>query len=80
MTSVSQRHSFKEKIGLLREVALFAGLSEVDMQAIGHATTTTHCVRGSRPCRRTTRRVGYTSSRRVGSASTGVAGWQAADA
>ncbi len=46
MTSVSQRHSFKEKIGLLREVALFAGLSQVDMQAIGHATTTTHCVRG----------------------------------
>lgn len=34
------------KIGLLSEVALFAGLSEEDMQAIGHATTMTHCVRG----------------------------------
>ncbi len=45
MTS-SQPRSFTEKVGLLSEVALFAGLSEVDMQAIGHATTMTHCVRG----------------------------------
>jgi CRP-like cAMP-binding protein len=46
MTSTSQTRSFTEKIGLLREVALFAGLSDADMQAIGHATTMTHCVRG----------------------------------
>ena len=39
MTS-SQARSFTEKVGLLSEVALFAGLSEADMQAIGHATTT----------------------------------------
>ncbi|CAN5505779.1 Crp/Fnr family transcriptional regulator [soil metagenome] len=46
MTSVSPSRSFTEKLGLLREVALFEGLSEADMQAIGHATTMTHCVRG----------------------------------
>jgi len=46
MTSSSQSRSFTEKIGLLSEVALFAGLSEADMQDIGHATTMTHCVRG----------------------------------
>lgn len=46
MTSSSLSRSFTEKIGLLSEVALFAGLSEADMQAIGHATTMTHCVRG----------------------------------
>ena len=46
MTSSSRTRSFTEKIGLLSEVALFAGLSEADMQAIGHATTMTHCVRG----------------------------------
>jgi CRP/FNR family transcriptional regulator, cyclic AMP receptor protein len=40
--------SFAEKVGLLREVALFAGLSEADMQAIGHATAMTRCVRGQR--------------------------------
>ncbi len=45
MTS-SQTRSFTEKVGLLSEVALFAGLSETDMQAIGHVTTMTHCVRG----------------------------------
>ncbi len=45
MTS-SQSRSFTEKVGLLSEVALFAGLSDEDMQAIGHATTMTHCVRG----------------------------------
>lgn len=46
MTTPSQARSFAEKLGLLSEVALFAGLSEADMQAIGHATTMTHCVRG----------------------------------
>ncbi len=46
MTQSSPSRSFTEKIGLLSEVALFAGLSEADMQAIGHATTMTHCTRG----------------------------------
>lgn len=46
MTHSSPSRSFTEKIGLLSEVALFAGLSEADMQAIGHATTMTHCSRG----------------------------------
>lgn len=46
MTSTSRSRAFTEKVGLLREVALFAGLSEADMEAIGHATTMTHCVRG----------------------------------
>ena len=48
MTSTTQARSFAEKIGLLSEVSLFAGLSEADMQAIGHATTMTHCVSGQR--------------------------------
>ena len=48
MTASSQSRTFTEKVGLLQEVALFAGLSEADMQAIGHATTMTHCVRGQR--------------------------------
>lgn len=48
MTTPAQSRSFAEKVGLLSEVALFAGLSEADMQAIGHATTMTHCVRGQR--------------------------------
>jgi CRP-like cAMP-binding protein len=46
VTTPAQSRSFAEKVGLLSEVALFAGLSEADMQAIGHATTMTHCVRG----------------------------------
>lgn len=46
MTVASRSRSFAEKLQLLGEVALFAGLSEADMQAIGHATTMTHCVRG----------------------------------
>ncbi len=46
MTPSTPAHSFAQKIGLLSEVALFAGLSEDDMQAIGHATTMTHCTRG----------------------------------
>jgi CRP/FNR family transcriptional regulator, cyclic AMP receptor protein len=45
MTEATKR-SFAEKVGLLSEVALFAGLSEADMQAIGHATAMTRCVRG----------------------------------
>jgi len=46
MTTVPTARSFSEKLGLLGELALFAGLSEADMQAIGHATSMTHCVRG----------------------------------
>ena len=42
LTLSTQARSFAEKIGLLSEVALFAGLSEDDMQAIGHATTMMH--------------------------------------
>jgi CRP-like cAMP-binding protein len=38
--------SLAEKLGLLSEVALFSGLSEDDIAAIGHATTMTHCTRG----------------------------------
>lgn len=46
MTVHSQSRSFSEKLGLLSEVQLFAGLSEADIEAIGHATTMTRCVRG----------------------------------
>ena len=46
MTTAAQRRSLTEKLGLLSEVALFAGLNEADIAAIGHATTMTHCVRG----------------------------------
>lgn len=46
MTSPVQQRSLSEKLGLLSEVALFAGLSDADIEAIGHATTMTHCTRG----------------------------------
>jgi CRP-like cAMP-binding protein len=42
----ARTRSLTEKLGLLSEVELFAGLSEADIEAIGHATTMTHCVRG----------------------------------
>ena len=48
MTDSRSQRSFAEKLGLLGELALFAGLSDADMQAIGHATSMTHCVRGQR--------------------------------
>jgi CRP/FNR family cyclic AMP-dependent transcriptional regulator len=48
VTSRPASPSLAEKLGLLSELALFAGLSESDMMAIGHATTMTHCVRGQR--------------------------------
>jgi CRP/FNR family transcriptional regulator, cyclic AMP receptor protein len=48
MTAPPASRSFAEKIGLLEELALFAGLSDEDMQAIGHATTMTRCVPGQR--------------------------------
>lgn len=46
MTLRSRERSVTEKLGLLSEVALFAGLNDGDIEAIGHATTMTHCVRG----------------------------------
>ena len=47
MTTAQPRaRSLTEKLGLLREVTLFAGLGESDLEAIGHATTMIHCVRG----------------------------------
>jgi len=41
--TATQRKSFSEKLGLLRELELFSGLSDGDIEAIGHATTMTHC-------------------------------------
>lgn len=41
--TASQRHGLSEKLGLLRELELFSGLSDGDIAAIGHATTMTHC-------------------------------------
>ena len=46
MSSALRSSSLAEKLGLLSEVALFSGLSEDDIAAIGHATTMTHCTRG----------------------------------
>lgn len=36
-----------EKLGLLRELDLFRGLSSADLEAIGHATSLTRCASGS---------------------------------
>jgi CRP/FNR family cyclic AMP-dependent transcriptional regulator len=41
--TATQRRSLSEKLGLLRELELFSGLSEADIEAIGHSTTMTHC-------------------------------------
>lgn len=41
--TVARGRSFSEKLGLLRELELFSGLSDADISAIGHATTMTHC-------------------------------------
>jgi CRP/FNR family transcriptional regulator, cyclic AMP receptor protein len=38
--------SFAEKVGLLRELDLFRGLADEDIEAIGHATTMTFCAPG----------------------------------
>lgn len=46
MTERTIARSFSEKLGLLSELTLFAGLSPSDIEAIGHATTMTRCVRG----------------------------------
>jgi CRP-like cAMP-binding protein len=41
--TTAHRRGFSEKLGLLRELELFSGLSDADIAAIGHATTMTHC-------------------------------------
>ena len=41
--TVSPSRSFAQKLGLLRELDLFSGLSDADIAAIGHATTMTQC-------------------------------------
>jgi len=41
--TTTQGRGFSEKLGLLRELELFSGLSDVDIAAIGHATTMTRC-------------------------------------
>jgi CRP-like cAMP-binding protein len=41
--TAGQRRSFSEKLGLLRDLELFSGLSEADIEAIGHATTMIQC-------------------------------------
>lgn len=43
-----RQRSPSEKLGLLREMDLFRGLSEADIAAIGHATTMTRCGVGQR--------------------------------
>lgn len=40
------RRSLAEKLGLLRELELFSGLTEADIEAIGHSTTMTMCQPG----------------------------------
>ena len=37
-----------QKLGLLREIDLFEGLSDDDIEAIGHVTAMTHCTPGQR--------------------------------
>jgi len=44
--TATQRRSFSEKLGLLRELELFSGLSDADIEAIGHATIMTRCSPG----------------------------------
>jgi len=44
--TTAQRKSLAEKLGLLREIELFNGLSDADVEAIGHSTTMTHCEPG----------------------------------
>lgn len=43
MTTPATSRALSEKLGLLRELDLFRGLSEQDIEAIGHATTMTVC-------------------------------------
>jgi CRP-like cAMP-binding protein len=46
--TVAGSEGFSEKLGLLRELDLFRGLSDSDIEAIGHSTTMTHCRPGQR--------------------------------
>lgn len=48
MAADARRRSLQEKLGLLREMDLFRGLSDEDIEAIGHATTMTRCSAGQR--------------------------------
>lgn len=43
MTLQHRDRSLSEKLGLLRELDLFRGLDDADIEAIGHATTMTRC-------------------------------------
>ena len=46
MSAPPASRGLREKFGLLRELDLFKGLSDADIEAIGHATTMTRCERG----------------------------------
>ncbi len=46
MTDTLRTRPLSEKLGLLRELDLFQGLSDADIEAIGHATTMIRCQRG----------------------------------
>ncbi len=46
MTAPPGSRGLREKFGLLRELDLFQGLSDADIEAIGHATVMTRCRRG----------------------------------
>jgi len=49
MNAVSpQQRRPSEKLGLLREIDLFKGLSDDDIAVIGQAATLTQCIRGQR--------------------------------
>lgn len=43
---LERSRTLTEKLGLLRELDLFQGISDADIEAIGHATTMTRCQRG----------------------------------
>jgi CRP-like cAMP-binding protein len=46
VTAPTRRASLSEKLGLLRELELFRGLSQRDIEEIGHMVAMTHCHRG----------------------------------
>jgi CRP/FNR family cyclic AMP-dependent transcriptional regulator len=43
VTAAAGRRSVSEKLGLLRELELFRGLTAQDIEAIGHSVAMTHC-------------------------------------
>jgi len=55
--TTAQQRSFNEKLGLLRELELFSGLSEADIEAIGHALETAPKTMGWRMRAKVGRRV-----------------------